>query len=312
MTTRTARTIAALLGGAAALALAAPATATAAPTARPKITAQQLVLAPTDRGYVGTLTATVTNPGSIATSVDLLVTEPAGASFTTIEPGGPCLYDRLVENRLVTDCYGQRIEARGSVTFQLGFHVWTTARAYPMVAQGGEISVLPTGASKATDTARFTTLFESTTGSLHNPRAYVQATKTDLSIRGSAVQLTRQADGSLLGRMPVTVRYGNDAPSFHLDVEAALPAGVAVHHIEPQDMPSFPDWFTVPGGRFMPGEERTVDVILSAPAGTPAGTLGTGSYTVGASYFYGSGAPVPDVDLADNTVSFPVTAVEAS
>ncbi|SBT51736.1 hypothetical protein [Micromonospora narathiwatensis] len=106
--------------------------------------------------------------------------------------------------------------------------------------------------------------------------------------------------------MPVTVRYGNDAPSFHLDVEAALPAGVAVHHIEPQDMPSFPDWFTVPGGRFMPGEERTVDVILSAPTGTPAGVLGTGSYTVTGNYCYC--APVEDVNPADNTTSFTVRA----
>ncbi|MCW3820387.1 hypothetical protein ONA91_38745 [Micromonospora sp. DR5-3] len=309
MTTRTARVATALLGGAAALlTLAAPATAATA-TARPSITAQQLDLTPTDRGYVGTMTATVTNPGSTATSVDLVVTEPAGASFTTIEPGGPCFYERLVENRLVTSCYGGRIEAGASLTFQLGFQVWTTARDYPMVSRDGRIAVVPAGATDPSDTARFTTLFESTTGSVRSPRTYVQATETDLTIRGEAVVLTRQADGSLLGRMPVTVRYGNDAPSFHLNVNAALPAGVIVHHIEPQDMPSFPDSFVVPGGRFMPGEERTFDVYLSAPAGTPAGALGTGSYTLSPSYFYGSS--MPGVDPADNTTSFPVTAVEA-
>ncbi|MEU3458200.1 hypothetical protein ABZ671_32155 [Micromonospora sp. NPDC006766] len=311
MTTRTARAAIAVLGGAAVLlALAAPATATAAPTARPHITAQQLVLTPTGQGYVGTLTATVTNPGSTATSVDLLITEPAGASFTTIQPGGPCLYYRLVANRLVTDCYGGQVNAGESLTVRLGFRVWTTARAYPMVVRGGQISVVPAGATKAADTAGFTTLFTSTTGSLRNPRTYVQATKTDLSIRSSAVQLARQADGSLLGRMPVTVRYGNDAPSFAVNVAAALPAGVIVDRIEPQDMPSFPDWFTVPGGRFMPGEKRTFDVILSAPAGTRAGDLGTGSYTVDASYF--SGIPVADVNPADNTTSFAITAANAN
>ncbi|WP_435149896.1 hypothetical protein [Micromonospora aurantiaca (nom. illeg.)] len=54
----------------------------------------------------------------------------------------------------------------------------------------------------------------------------------------------------------MTVRYGNDAPSFRLDVRASLPAGVEVWATDPQDLPSFPDWFDVPGGRFMPGEER--------------------------------------------------------
>jgi hypothetical protein len=122
--------------------------------------------------------------------------------------------------------------------------------------------------------------------------------------------LSRQPDGRLLGRMPVTVRYGNDAPTFMLDVVAALPSEVAVHHVEPQDMPSFPDWFTVPGGRFMPGEERTFDVFLSAPTGTPAGELGTGTFTVAGSYF--GGADPRDVDPADNSVPFAVTAVDAS
>ncbi|WP_406040609.1 hypothetical protein OG799_31940 [Micromonospora sp. NBC_00898] len=312
MTTRTARIATSLLGGAVAL-LTLTAPAAAAPTGTTggtDITAQRLVLEPTDRGYVGTLTATVTNRRSTATSVNLVITEPAAASFSTIEPGGACLYDRLVENRLVIGCMGDRIEAGQSVTFRLGFHVWTTARDYPMVADGGRIEVVPDGATRAADSTGFTTLFRSTTGSLKKPRPYVQATETDLSIRGGAVVLTRQADDSLLGRMPVSVRYGNDAPTFLLNVDAALPAGVEVHHIEPQDMPSFPNWFSVPGGRFMPGEERTFDVFLSAPAGTPAGELGSGTFTVAGSYFWG--ADPQDVDPADNSTSFAVTAVDAS
>lgn len=313
MTTRTARIATALLGGTAALiTLAAPAAAApGAATGRVDVTAQRLVLDPTDRGYVGTLTATVTNRRSTATSVSLVVTEPAGASFTSIEPGGGCFYDRLVENRLVIGCGGEQIEAGKRRTFRLGFHVWTTARTYPMVANGGRIEVVPDGAAAASDATGFTTLFRSTTGSLRKPRPYVQAVDTDLSIRGGAVTLTPQPDGTLLGRMPVTVRYGNDAPTFALNVAAALPAGVQVDHIEPQDMPSFPLGFTVPGGRFMPGEERTFDVFLSAPVGTAAGELGTGSLTVTGSYFWQAEDP-QDVDPSDNTTSFTVTAAAAS
>ncbi|MBU8857183.1 MULTISPECIES: hypothetical protein [unclassified Micromonospora] len=313
MTTRTARITTALLGGTAALiTLAAPAAAApSTTTGRVDVTAQRLVLDPTDRGYVGTLTATVTNRRSTATSFSLVVTEPAGASFTSIEPGGGCFYTRLVENRLVINCGANQIEARKRLTFRLGFHVWTTARSYPMVANGGRIEVVPDGAAAASDATGFTTLFRSTTGSLRKPRPYVQAVDTDLSIRGSAVTLTPQPDGTLLGRMPVTVRYGNDAPTFAVDVAAALPAGVQVDHIEPQDMPSFPLGFTVPGGRFMPGEERTFDVFLRAPAGTAAGELGIGTFTVKGNYFWGAADP-QDVDPSDNTTSFTVTAVAAS
>ncbi|WP_262283005.1 hypothetical protein [Micromonospora sp. MA102] len=207
-------------------------------------------------------------------------------------------------------CAGDRIEAGRSVTFRLGFHVWTTTRDHAMVAGGGRIEVRPDGATRASDATGFTTLFRSTTGSLRTPRPYVQATRTDLGIRSGTAVLSRQPDGRLLGRMPVTVRYGNDAPTFLLDVAAALPSGVTVHHVEPPDLPSFPDWFTVPGGRFMPGEERTFDVFLSAPAGTPAGDLGTGTFTLVGSYF--GGADAQDVDPADNSTSFTVTAVGAS
>ncbi|MEV0426196.1 hypothetical protein [Micromonospora sp. NPDC050495] len=310
MTTPTARIATALLGGTAALlALAAPAGAATSRTAGPDVSTQRLVLTPTDEGYVGTLTATVTNPGRTATTVDLIVTEPAGASFTTIEPGGPCLYTDLVDNRQVSECYGGRIEPHSTMTFQLGFHVWTTVRDYPMVARGGEIAVQPAGATRPSDTAAFTTLFASPTGELRHPRAYQQATATDLTIHGADVVLTRQPDGSLLGRMPVTVRYGNDAPSKHVYATADLPAGVTVWGTDPQDDVSFLDSFTVPGGRFMPGEVSSFDVILRAPAGTPADDLGSGSFTVAASYH--PLTEVPDVDPADNTTSFTVRAVEA-
>ncbi|WP_406040607.1 hypothetical protein OG799_31935 [Micromonospora sp. NBC_00898] len=306
------RVAAGLLGTALALlGTGAPATAAPAEATGPlSITAQRLVLDPTDQGYVGTLTAVVTNDGTVADYPTLTFTEPAGASHTTITPGGPCFFLGLAANRMRIQCLGEQIQPGDSQTYSLGFHVWTTPRDYAMTVAGTEIAVEPNGKPELAETAAFTTLFRSTKGSLKKPRPYVQAVDSDLRMTAGNVTLDRLPDGSLSGRMPVTVRYGNDAPSFDLPVTASLPAGVAVDHIEPQDMPSWSDGFSVPGGRFMPGEERTFDVILTAPAGTPAGDLGVGSYTVSSSYFYG--AEVQDVDPSDNTASFTVTAADAS
>ncbi|MFE9688596.1 hypothetical protein [Micromonospora sp. NPDC005806] len=299
-----------LLGSALAL-LAAAAPAAAAPTEATgafSITAQQLVLDPTDQGYVGTFTVTVTNNGAVADYPSLAISEPAGASHTTITPGGPCLYRGLVENRMQIQCGADELPAGASQTYTLGFHVWTTPQKYAMVTNAGSIGVLGSGSSELSDNAAFTTLFRAANGSLKKPRPYVQAVQSDLraSTTAGTVTLSRLADGSLQGRMPLTVRYGNDAPSYDVGVEATLPEGVVVDHIEPQDAPSWNLGFSVPGGRFMPGEQRTFDVILKAPAETPAGELGAGSYTVTSSYCWCE--PVQDVNPADNTTSFTVTA----
>ncbi|WFE36898.1 hypothetical protein, partial [Micromonospora sp. WMMD998] len=295
------------------LALTAPATAADRTTADgPSISAGRLVLTPTDRGYVGTLTATLTNPSPTDPGVELFITEPAGASFVGVEPGdNPCLPDRLERNRVVMHCSANGVPTPGTKTLRFNFHVWTTARDYPMTARGGSIAVgsWTEDGTEITDTARFQTLFRSTTGSLRHPRGYRQATRPDASIRGGNVTLTPRADGTLEGRMPVTVRYGNDAPSYGLEVAANLPPGVVVWTTDPPVDPSFPDSFGVPGGRFLPGEERTFDVVLRAPAGTPAGSLGTGSFTIGARYF--PGIPVSDLNPADNTTSFTVRAADA-
>ncbi|MET8909781.1 hypothetical protein [Micromonospora sp. NPDC004551] len=304
------RRIAAGLLGAAVAVTAAATPAAAAPAAATgplSVTAQTLVLNPTSQGYEGTLTATVTNNGTTGDYPSVFLTEPAGGSFTTVDPGFGCVILGLVENRMQHSCASVAIQPGETQTWRLGFHVWTTPRKYAMSATGGEFGVMSNGSSEMSDTVGFTTLFQSTNGSLKKPQPYVQATRSDLSVTAGAVSLNRQADGSLQGRMPVTVRYGNDAPSFGVDLTAALPAGVVVDHTEPQDMPSGGDWFSVPGTRFMPGEQRTFDVVLTAPAGTPAGALGTASYTAAANYCYC--APVEDISPADNTASFTVTAV---
>ncbi|MCW3820386.1 hypothetical protein ONA91_38740 [Micromonospora sp. DR5-3] len=304
------RRIAAGLLGSALAVLAAGAPAAAAPSQSSdtlSVTAQRLVLEPTDRGYVGTLSATVTNNGPTATQFNLTFLEPAGASAGDLVPSDTCWWSASgVGVRLRIMCGGSTtwLEPGASQTYGLKIQVLTTPRDYAMVVDDGSVGVLVGNSEQPVASAPFTTLFRSTKGGINKPKPYVQATQTDISLRASAVTLDRQPDGSLKGRMPVTVRYGNDAPSFLLNVRASLPAGVWVDHIEPQDLPSFPEAFTVPEGRFMPGEERSVDVILTAPAGTPAGELGTGSYTVEPSY----PISLTDVDPTDDTTSFTVTA----
>ncbi|MFE2615686.1 hypothetical protein ACFXA2_18965, partial [Micromonospora chalcea] len=143
MTTRTARVATALLAGAAALfALATPAAATSG-TAAARLTVDTgpLVLTPTDRGYVGTLTATISNRGRADGVADLLITEPAGASFIGLDDGTPWFTEDLVDNRRVISSFGGRVAAGDSRALRLNFQVWTTARAYPMIAPGGSIAV---------------------------------------------------------------------------------------------------------------------------------------------------------------------------
>ncbi|MEU4771169.1 hypothetical protein [Micromonospora sp. NPDC023644] len=310
ITLSTGRRIAAAALGLAVGAVGAAAPAVAAPqkssTGTLSITAEQLVLEPTDQGYVGTLNATVTNNSPAASYYSLSFLEPAGAAGGQVVPEDACVWTGTVGIRTKLNCGNGSVElAPGlSQTHNIRFHVRTTPRDYPMVVDDSWIGVVPEGDQDPIQSAPFTTLFRSTSGEITNPQPYVQATQTDISLSANAVRLDRLPDGSLKGRMPLTVQYGNDAPSFGLDVAAGLPAGVVVDHIEPQDMPSFGDWFTVPGGRFAPGEARTFDVILTAPAGTPAGELGTGSYTFSSSYVVN----LTDVDPADDTTSFSITA----
>ncbi|GAB3361111.1 hypothetical protein RMN56_15005 [Micromonospora halotolerans] len=307
------RVAAGLLGSALAL-LAAGVPAAAAPTESTgtfSVTAQRLVLEPTDGGYVGTLNASVTNNGPTATQFTLAVREPAGASFGQLDPSEACWWSGSADGvRLQVSCGGSttRLEPGATQQYRVSFQVRTTPRDYAMIVDDGYVGVL-VDSEQPVASAPFTTLFRSTKGSIKKPRPYVQASQTDISLNAGALHLDRLADGSLQGRMPLTVRYGNDAPSFNLGILASLPAGVVIRGIEPAgDMPWFPDSFSVPGGRFMPGEERSVDVILTAPAGTPAGDLGTGSYTASSDF----PVSLTDVSPADNTASFTVTAADAS
>ncbi|WDZ82581.1 hypothetical protein [Micromonospora cathayae] len=271
------------------------------------VTAQRLVLEPTAQGYVGILDVTVTNGTPTAAGFySLTFLEPAGASDARMVVEDACVPQGVVGLRQVVNCGtgGVELAPGASSTHSVRFQVWTTPRDYPMVVGDSWIGVVPDGDQEPVHSVPFTTLFRSTKGQLSKPRPYVQATQTDVALTAGAVTLDRLPDGSLQGRMPVTVRYGNDAPSSDLKVDALLPAGVVVDHTEPEDVPGSWHAFIVPGGRFMPGEVRTFDVILTAPAGTPAGVLGTASYTAGSRYQ----VSLTDVDPADDTTSFTVTA----
>jgi hypothetical protein len=116
--------------------------------------------------------------------------------------------------------------------------------------------------------------------------------------------LTRQADGSYAGRIPVTMTWGGDAPHHELGAEFTFPEGVEFQGVDPSEVCAG-YWCSVPGGRFMVGETRTFDALVTAPADTPPGVLGSGSVRGYANWFGDSG--MPDVDPSDNTAAFTLT-----
>ncbi|MGC4867002.1 hypothetical protein ACLQ3B_16390 [Micromonospora sp. DT53] len=87
-------------------------------------------------------------------------------------------------------------------------------------------------------------------------------------------------------------------------ITPTLPSGVEIGGTEPADIctASCP----VAGGKFMPGEERTIALLISAPAEVSPGDLGTGSVQLGATFAWGG--LLPDVDPADNVATFAITA----
>lgn len=301
-----------------ALAFAAPAAAapsavpaTAAPPAvAASVSVGQLVLDPGERGYQGTLPVTVTNRGTTARSFDVVVLEPVAGSFGRLDPSEPCLYQGVVNGRRLTGCSvpGGELQPGERRSFTVSFHALTTPRPYAMTVGGGYVAI--PGPDGELDRDGFNTRFRSTSGSLANPRRYVQDRAPDASIGTAAdtVTLTRQPDGTYGGRIRVTVRYGGDAGHDFLYVRAALPEGVWIDGTDPQDSPSFSDWFDVPGYRFMAGEERSFDVLVAAGEETVPGDLGEVTLDLTTKF---DADDLVDVDPSDNNLTFGVTAVPA-
>lgn len=269
------------------------------------VTVDRLILDPGDRGYRGTLAFALEYRGSRPTYFNLWFTEPVAGSFIGIQPSDVCGWDG-------TDAAGRRMMWCGvpggdllpgrQHRFALDFQVLTTPQSYAMTAPDSVLTVQSGSDATVSGSAPFGTLFRSTSGSLDQPQPYVQDTRSDISVVTGDATLTRQTDGTFAGRTSVTVRHGDDAPHFELSAQLDLPAAVHLDDLDPSDV-CMGSYCAVPGGKFMEGEVRTFDLLLSAPADTPAGTIGSGSVTVTASWL----TEITDVYPADNTAAFAVT-----
>ncbi|MGX7676513.1 hypothetical protein [Plantactinospora sp. DSM 117369] len=273
------------------------------------VTVGRLVLEPTERGYRGSVPLTISYRGTETADLQVTIAEPVAGAFENFDSDFPCFYgQREGELRRDIHCGASPIRGGERRDYTIDFEVLTATQAYAMSAVGGAVTVQTTDSQPVTVTKSIDTLFRSTTGSLRNPRPYVQDTQTDASVTAGAATLVRQEDGSYLGRVPLTVRYNGDAPQDVNVLDSVLPAGVQLRGISPGAVCAFP-WCEVPGGAFMPGEERSMELLIGAPAGTALGDLGTGSVLLSTGFYLHD---LSDVDPSDNTATFTVTAVDGA
>ncbi|AXO34136.1 hypothetical protein [Micromonospora sp. B006] len=295
--------LAGLVGLIAALPVAAaPASAAARPSTAS--VADRLVLEPTERGYRGSLTVDLTYRGAEPGRASYVITEPIPGSYENVEWGISCNSsgDVLPDGRTRVECNvpGGELTSGERRSFTIDFTVLTPTRPYAMKAGAGRLAVKVDGTT-VTDES-FSTRFRSTTGSLADPQPYVRDRQPDLRVTApDAVTLVRQPDGMFEGRLPVTLRYAGDAPhdSVWYAVER-VPDGVWEPWTESCGINC------VEGGAFMTGEERSLTLIVSAPADTPVGELGPVDIQ-----FHLSRAIAADVDPGDNRITFTVSTVEA-
>lgn len=295
----------------AAVALGTPATA-ARTGAQASVQAGRLILEPTERGYRGELPVTVTNLGGTGDSFALEILEPIAGSLRGAGPDAACLpLGDLVDGRRVTECSPPLyLEPGQTGQATLSFEVLTAVRPYAMVAGSGTIKATVHYQEEPAGTDSFGTLFRSADGKLRPAKPYVQDTEIKASIAAGATTLTRVADGRWFGRVPMTVRWAGDAAHDDLWVDGiSLPSGVQVWATEPDSGPAVTETrLLVPGGRFMQGEERSFDLVVVAPAETPAGDLGDATFQVGAQFW--PLTELADADPSDNNATVHLTAAE--
>jgi hypothetical protein len=302
-TATTAVVAATAIFAAAPAALAAPADAAAASLA---VSVGELIVSPAeDRGYAGSLPVTVENQGTEPVSPGVTVIEPVPGSFDAI-PNEAVVYNGFDEaGRLIIlgGVPGSAIEPGERREFSIEFLIRTAPRDRAMVATGGRLTIQT---ADVQETAEFGVLFRSTGGSVANPVPYVQDTKAAVSVTASPATLIRQEDGTFTGRASVAVHYASDAAHFGLSAAVVLPTGVDFHGTDPSE--ACTDVCMVPGGRFLQGETRVFELLLSAPADTESGSLGSASVEVTTD----RNGEVPEEDAADNTAAIEVTVVEAN
>ncbi|GAB4046702.1 hypothetical protein [Catellatospora paridis] len=302
----------ALLGIATAMAvsvgaLAAPSVANAAADNSATVTIGNLVLEPTERGYLGTLDTIVQNTGTEPAYLGLVVVEPIANSWQITEIDDACVWNWNTDGRRTVYCgLGGQFQPGEQRDVDSTFRVLSKTRKYAMQALGGEIGVSFNDGSIGPLTP-FSALLRSTTGSVADPRPFVQDTQTNITVKtGKTLKLRRDADGRFRGRLPVTVTWRGNTPhqEVYLDLQN-LPDGFWPDGTDPQSGPCF-SGCPVPGGEFMQGETRTYDLIVSAPEDAVVGSTATITATTMVNWGF---QPVSDVDPADNTRTFTIKIV---
>lgn len=309
MHTRTRGLLAGLLVVGAALAPASSAAAAASLVdSRPlaSISVGNLILEPTNRGYAGTLSATVTWNGPEATWMNVTIVEPVIGAWQNMANGDGCFWNETADGRRVNEC-GVSLQPGETKDITQSFRVLTTPRAYAMSAPSSTIWATQnqTAISKV---KKYSTTFRGTNGSLKNPTPYVQDTLSNASITisGSAT-MVQQEGGYFLGRVPVTVQWNGDAPHWYLNIDAALPSGWFLWDTDPTSGLPCAGGCSVPGNggtQLMQGETSSFDLIIYAPEGTQPGSYGPFTAQIGAVWTDGF---LTDVTPADNSATFTAT-----
>ena len=273
-----------LLGGAVAAQAADDVTVTdgVAVTAGVTVTAGTLVFEPAEHGHTGHLSIKIHNGTDQPYDDGFTITESLAVTFQGA--GRPCAFNYTPDHRRIAGCaLLEPLEPGATLEVVADFR--SPAKPQPFARRAVQAGTVEAGGA-ATE---FSTLFRSTGGSIDDPRPYTPDTVGALDVTAGDVTLTRQADGSFEGRVPFTVHNDGDAPHDYVLADIALPGTV-------DEWPSLePSWMCFsgtglpvpPGGHGIQclleegplAEDQTYRGawVLRAPAGTPAGVLGTGA-----------------------------------
>ncbi len=287
--------------------------AQAAPADGVTVKVGQLVLEPAEYGHTGKVGIVIRNNTDAPIRGEFTIAVPIASSIAGVDDAS-CGFGRPDGERYIHDCTSSdgAVAPGEALRLTVRFRTLNKPQAYPQIAK--TLGTVEAGGV----TADFTIRFRSTTGSLRHPKPYVPDTESALSVTASDVTLIRQADGSFVGRVPVTVRNDGDAPHFELGAELATPESLLWPDIETGDVCVGAGYLPIPpgylgigctgiGGPLAEGEQRTFHWVLTAPAGTPPGPLGTGTTLVQLEAF------ASDIDNADpsaNVDTFAITVAE--
>jgi hypothetical protein len=283
--------------------------AQAAPGDGISVEVNQLVLDPGTSGHTGSIRIVITNNSTETYSGGVAITEPIADSFTSAISGAEgCVFGSTPDHRRIDYCaLAGEIAPGGTAVVTQGYQSPAKPRKFAQIAP--EQGVVEVGDASAS----FPALFRSTTGSLANPRPYVQATTAALNVKAPAgVTLTRQSDGTYAGSVKIKVKNKNDAPQYGLGAQIAVPAGLDEWPAFDPSVPcvlggSLPvpeggvGLSCDPSGVLNEGQTETFVWRFHAPADAAPGVLGTATAEVD---IQGDGTPQTD---GANIASFTLT-----